>query len=240
MTFNPDWEAEAANWIALTRLEDDAYWEYSPSFFELIPSPGRATLEIGCGEGRVARDLVKRGHRVTGVDASPTMLDAAREAHSEGEYELADAADLPFEDDSFDLVVSYNSLIDIQDMPGAVREAARVLEPGSPFCICVTHPLADAGRFEAKEADARFVIRGSYLDARRVEEPIERPGLRMTFYGWSYPLEDYARALQEAGFLIDALREPRQSDDIVAAHPHERRWQRIPQFLYLRAIRPAA
>ena len=70
------WEAEARNWIAWARApRHDAYWEYSPRFFELVPAAGRATLEIGCGEGRVARDLAARGHRVTGVDAS---ADAAR------------------------------------------------------------------------------------------------------------------------------------------------------------------
>ncbi len=236
MTFNADWEREARNWITLVRIGDDAYWEYSPSFFELVPPPGRATLEIGCGEGRVARDLAERGHRVTGVDASPTMLEAAAEQHPEGEYVLADAPDLPFADDSFDLVVAYNSLMDIQDMPGAVREVARVLEPGKPFCICLTHPLADAGRFQAREADAPFVIRGSYLDSRRVEDTYERHGVRMTLCGWSYPLEDYTRALEGAGFLIEALREPPQRDDIVEADPAEARWQRLQQFLYLLAV----
>lgn len=236
MTFNVDWEREAENWIAFARLGDDAYWEYSPSFFELVPPPGRATLEIGCGEGRVTRDLAARGHRVTAVDASPTLLAAAEEAMPEAEYVLADAADLPFDDASFDLVVSYNSLIDIQDMPGAVREAARVLEEGGRFCICVTHPLADAGLFEAREGDARFVISGSYRDSRRVACRVERDGLEMNFWGWSYPFADYARALENTGFAIEALREPRQRDEFVAADPAEKRWQRIPVFLYIRAV----
>lgn len=238
MTFNEDWEREAENWIALARDGDDAYWEYSPPFFELAPPPGRATLDLGCGEGRVTRDLVSRGHRVTAVDAAPTLLASAEEAMPDAQYVLADAADLPFADDSFDLVVSYNSLIDIQDMPGAVREAARVLEQGGRFCICVTHPLADAGRFDAREADAPFVVTGSYLDARRVDLRIEREdGLAMTFHGWSYPFSDYTRALEGAGFAIEALREPCQADEYVIADPAEKRWQRIPQFLFIRAVR---
>jgi SAM-dependent methyltransferase len=238
MTFNEDWEREAKNWITFARLEDDAYWEYSPSFLELVPPPGRATLEIGCGEGRVTRDLAERGHRMTAVDASPTLLAAAEEAMPRAEYVLADAADLPFEDGSFDCVVAYNSLIDIQDMPGAVREAARVLTPDGRFCICVTHPLADAGLFEAREGDAPFVITGSYLDSRRVACEVEREdGLQMKFWGWSYPLSDYTRALEDAGFALEALREPRQRDEIVADDPAEERWQRIPQFLFVRALK---
>jgi SAM-dependent methyltransferase len=236
VNFNPDWEQEAGNWIRWAREADDAYGEYSPSFFDLVPPPGRATLEIGCGEGRVTRDLAKQGHRVTAVDASPTLLAAAEEAYPDAGYVLADAAALPFEDDSFDLVVSYNSLIDIQDMSGAVREVKRMLTPEGRFCICVTHPLMDAGRFEAREAGARFVVTGSYLDSRRVDLLVESKGLEMTFHGWSYPLSDYARALEDAGFLIEALREPRQRDEFVEADPAEARWQRIPAFLCLRAV----
>jgi SAM-dependent methyltransferase len=161
VSFSPEWEQEAKNWIAWARKPGhDEYWRYRDAFFELVPPPGRATLEVGSGEGRVARDLAARGHRVTGVDASPTLLRAATDAHADGHYVLADAAALPFEDASFDLVVAYNSLMDVQDMPTAVREAARVLEPGGRFCVCVTHPLANAGRFAGREPDAPFVIEG--------------------------------------------------------------------------------
>jgi SAM-dependent methyltransferase len=234
--YNEDWEREAPNWIRWARETDDAYGEYSPAFFELVPPPGRATLEIGCGEGRVTRDLAARGHRVTAVDASPTLLEAAADAYPGAEYVLADAAALPLEDGAFDLVVAYNSLIDVQDMPGTVREAARVLSDGGHFCICVTHPLADAGRFEAREADARFLITGSYLDSRRVDLHVTQGELEMTFHGWSYPLSDYARALEGAGLAIEALREPRQRNEVVSRDPAEERWQRVPMFLFMRAV----
>jgi ubiquinone/menaquinone biosynthesis C-methylase UbiE len=178
MSFNIDWEQEAENWIAWARTPGhDAYWQFRDAFFELLPPPGRATLEVGCGEGRVARNLAARGHRVTGVDASPTLLQAAREADPAGEYVLGDASGLPFADASFDLVVAYNSLMDVQDMPAAVGEAARVLERGGRFCVCVTHPLVDAGRFSAREGDAPFVIDGSYFGRRRFEATFERAGL---------------------------------------------------------------
>lgn len=241
MSFNPDWEQEAENWIAWARTPGhDEYWLYRDAFFELLPPPGRATLDLGCGEGRVARDLAARGHRVTGVDASPTLLRAAAEAHADGRYVLADAAALPFEAASFDLVVAYNSLMDIQDMPVALREAARVLDRGGRFCACVTHPVADAGRFAARQADAPFVIEGFYLGRRRLEATFERNGLRMTFRGWTHALEDYSRALEEAGLLIEALREPQLPAEEVERDPPEQRWRRLPSFLMLRALNPPA
>jgi SAM-dependent methyltransferase len=222
------WEAEAENWIRWAREPGhDAYWRYRDAFFPLVPPAGRATLEVGCGEGRVARDLAARGHHVTGIDSSPTLLRAAREADPDGRYELADAATLPFEDDSFDLIVAYNALMDVEDMPGSVREAARVLAPGGDLCACVTHPVADAGRFASCEPDAPFVIAGSYFGRRSFEGTFERDGLVMTFRGWAYPLEAYVRALEDAGLRIVALREPADEQDP--------RWQRLPMFLMFRA-----
>jgi SAM-dependent methyltransferase len=228
------WETEAANWIAWTRKPGhDSYWYYRDAFFdEIVPRPGRATLELGCGEGRVARDLAARGHRVTAVDSAPTLLQAAIEADPDGTYLLADAASLPCDDSSFDLVVSYNALMDIDDMPGAVHEAARVLEPGGRFCVCITHPVMDAGSFESKEPDARFVIEGSYLGRRRFEGTFQRDGLEITFRGWCYPLSDYARAFEDAGFLIERLREPTSTIE-------DPRHDRVPLFLHLRAVKPA-
>ncbi len=127
MTVTEGWEREAENWVRWTRTPGhDAYWHYrAPFFAHIVPAPGRRTLEIGCGEGRVARDLVVRGYAVTAVDASPTLLRYAQEADPAGRYLVADAAALPFADGTFDLVVAYNALMDIADMPGAVREAAR-------------------------------------------------------------------------------------------------------------------
>jgi len=233
------WEHEAENWVRWVRTPGhDAYWYYRDSFLDgIVPPPGRQTLEIGCGEGRVTRDLKARGHRGVAIDSSPTLLRYARDADPGGRYELADAAALPFTAASFDLVVAYNSLMDIADMPGAVREAARVLEPAGRFCISVTHPLNDAGVFESSEPDAAFVIRGSYFGRRPFEGHFERDGLRMTFRGWMYALEDYARALEAAGFVVERVREPVATDAAVDKQPGYRRWQRLPLFLQLRAVR---
>jgi SAM-dependent methyltransferase len=231
-------EGQARSWLSWARTPDhDAYWQYRDAFFdELLPVPGRLTLEVGCGEGRVARDLARRGHRVVALDASPTLAASAAAADPAGRYLVADAAALPFGDGCFDLVVAYNSLMDVDDMPAAVAEAARVLQPGRPLCVCVTHPIADAGRFQSTEPDAPFVIAGSYLGRHRVDELFERDGLQMHFTGWRYPLEAYARALEDAGLLIDRLREPAAP---ATARPGHERWRRLPNFLHLRAVKIA-
>lgn len=219
------WEEQAQNWIAWARTTGhDVYWSYRDAFFELAPPPGGTALEVGCGEGRVCRDLAERGWDVTGIDASLPLLEAARAADPAGSYLLADASALPFEDARFDLVVAYNSLMDMQDMPGAVREAERVLAPGGAFCVCITHPMADVGRFDGEH----FVLARPYLRPGPFAGTFARAGLSMTFKGWTRPLEAYTRALEAVGLRIEALREP------VSPLDPERP---VPMFLMLRAAR---
>jgi SAM-dependent methyltransferase len=221
------WEAEAERFAAWARKPGhDAYWDESgPPFFDLLPPPGRRTLDLGCGEGRVSRDLKALGHEVAGLDVSPTMIRLAREADPEGEYVVADAAAVPFADETFDLVVAFNSLMDIDDMRGAVREAARVLEPDGRFCVCVTHPMRDAGRFATRELDAPFLIREPYFGKRRFEMTVARGGLEIHFRSWTYPLQDYVRAFEDAGFVIEALCEPPDPE------------RPLPNFILIRARR---
>jgi len=227
------WDLEAANWLRWARTPGhDAYWYYRRSFFDaLLPPPGRRTLELGCGEGRVVRDLSALGHRVVAVDGSPTLLGHARDSDPAGRYVLADASALPLSDDSVDLAVAYNSLMDFDDMPAALRELARVLEPGAPLCVCVVHPVFGAGGFENDDPDAVFLLPADYFGNARFDATVERDGLTMRFQGWSPTLEDYFAALRAAGFLVDLLREPVLS----SPPPHLAPWRRYPMFLHLRA-----
>lgn len=234
------WEENAAAWIAWARTPGhDSYWRFHRDLFlELVPPPAGRTLDVGCGEGRLARDLAALGHEVVGIDASPTMIAAAREAAPELELDVADAAALPFADASFGLVVAFMSLQDIDDLGGAIREAARVLAPGGRLCLAIVHPISSAGTFVERDEDAAFVIAGSYLDESRTDATFERDGLTIRFVSRHVPLERYAEELLEAGLQIERLREPKLPEAGFNGQAG-RRWQRIPIFLHLRAVRPA-
>ena len=232
MTLRDAWEAEADNWAAwASRAHHDSYHKFHrDAFLELLPPPGRRTLDAGCGEGRLTRDLTRLGHRVVAVDAAPSMVRYARERDPEGEYHLGSAADLPFDAAFFDLVIAFMSLQDMDDPEGAVREAWRVLEPGGRFCLALVHPINSAGRFEADEEDAPFVIRDSYFERRRYVERLERDGLEMTFTSDHRPVEGWLSPLTDTGFLIESVRE--------IPGTHRARWKRIPLFLHVRAVKP--
>jgi SAM-dependent methyltransferase len=232
VTLRDAWEAEAANWVEWARrVGHDSYGKFHrDAFLELLPPPGRRTLDVGCGEGRLARDLKALGHRVVAVDASPSMVSYAREADPEGEYELASGSELPFADGFVDLVIAFMSLQDMDDADGAVREAWRVLEPGGRFCLALVHPINSGGTFETDEEDSPFVLRESYFERRRYVDRIEKDGLGMTFTSDHRSLEGWLRPVSEAGFLVERVRE--------IPGTRQARWQRIPLFLHVRAVKP--
>ena len=129
--------------------------------------------------------------------------------------------------------IAYNVLMDIEDVPTALREIGRVLRPSGTLVISIVHPFADRGHFVGPEPDAPFVLHNSYFGRERFAGVEERNGLEMHFAGWSQPLEGYMLALEGAGFVVSALREP--IPDASEAWTHMERWSRIPLFLWLKA-----
>jgi SAM-dependent methyltransferase len=235
------WESEAQNWMIFARTPgyDSSHEETNlPVLLDLLPPPGHRTLDLACGEGRLSRFLTTLGHNVVGADASPAMVRGATTHQDASPVLLADATELPFADASFDLVVAYMCLHDIDDMPGAVGEAARVMAPAGRLCVAIPHPFYTAGTFQRPEADAPFVITGSYLEPAPVRTQARRGGVLLTFHSAHRPLEVYVHALASAGLLTETIREVKASERTVSRDPDARRWQRMPLFLHLRAIKP--
>jgi SAM-dependent methyltransferase len=229
------WEEEAANWVRFARTQGhDAYWYYRDSFFdEIVPPPGRLTLEVGCGEGRVTRDLVSRGHRVVSVDGSMTLLWHALQSDPVARYALADAGHLPLSSGSVEVAVAYNSLMDFDDLAKATAEVGRVVATDGVFCVCITHPMQYTGGFDGDDLEAPYVLSRSYFGVHRFDETFTRNDITMRFRGWDRPMEEYFAALFEAGFVVDAFSEPRPSTN----EGRYARWHRIPMFMFLRAIK---
>ena len=96
-------------------------------------------LDAGCGTGFLSFELAARGHRVIGVDFSPAMLAEARRKAAQQNFsvrfEEADAEQLPFPPDSFDLAVSRHVLWTLPHPEAAIDEWIRVLRPGGRLAV---------------------------------------------------------------------------------------------------------
>ncbi len=105
----------------------------------------RSVLDVACGTGIVARTAADRlggDARVVGLDLNEAMLDVARRVRPEIEWRQGDAADLPFPDDSFDVVLCQMALMFFRDRLAAVREMARVVAADGVVGLVVPDTLS--------------------------------------------------------------------------------------------------
>jgi SAM-dependent methyltransferase len=231
MTMQDVWEASAEDWIRWARTPevDHYFWRFClPSLLGLLPVPGRQTVEVGSGEGRVCRELRALGHRVVGVEPSPTLARASRIADPTIEILEAPMTAIPTPDRFADLVVSSMALMNVEDLPAAVREMGRIVEPGGALVFSMLHPF---NSWRGLGPDA------SYFAERISTTSLSRSGLSVTFHDVHRSLDAISRALEYGGFAIELLREPVPTDEHVAAHPDLARWREQPCFLLGRARR---
>jgi SAM-dependent methyltransferase len=107
---------------------------------------GQSVLDVACGTGVVARaaaDRVGPSGTVTGLDLNEAMLAVARRLRPDLAWQQGDAADLPFPDDTFDVVLCQSALMFFPDPTRAVREMGRVCRPGGVVGAQVYSSLDD-------------------------------------------------------------------------------------------------
>jgi ubiquinone/menaquinone biosynthesis C-methylase UbiE len=100
-------------------------------FLRLLPLPEQLTVDIGCGDGRLTPRLRDLGYAVAGIDASPSLVAAARTIDPTMRILRAHAAALPLAHACAHLAIAFMSLHDIDAMRTAVGEAARILSPAA-------------------------------------------------------------------------------------------------------------
>ena len=234
------WEESAGAWIAAMGARGDWAREYVLDPAMLARLHGRwfdEVLDVGCGEGRFCRMLKDRAGLVVGLDPTTALLDEARQRDPAGRYLRGRAEHLPFPPASFDLVVSYLTLIDIPDFRAAIAEMARVLRPGGTLLVANLTGLVTAGAPKG----------GWVTDAsgRRLHYPVDNyltensywdswDGIRIQ--NWHRPLSAYMQALLNAGLQLIHFDEP---EPVADAPDRRERYRRVPWFLLMEWRRPA-
>lgn len=239
--FNMDngWEASADAWIADMGEQGDFGRRYvlDPIMLPraLAASP-KSALDVGCGEGRFCRMLKQHGVKATGIDPTPALISAARSRDTRGMYLQAEAEHLPFADESFDLVVSYLSLIDIADLHAAVSEMARVLIPGGSLLIANLNSFntafAQTGWVKDSGGQRLYYPIDHYLRERSIWTDYR--GIRIKNH--HRPLSTYLQALLGTGLRLTYFDEPKP---IAAARkPAAEAYCRVPWFVVMEWGKP--
>jgi len=200
---------------------------------------GLDVLDIACGQGIAARDLARRGARVTGVDYAESMIaNATRHGTPEGtaiDYRVDNAEALStVADASFDGVTCQLGLMDIPDLEATLDSVARVLRPSGWFVFVIGHPAFLAPRAQRTTLDDG---RPAAAIAEYFEEQFWRSpnpeGVRRAG-NYHRTLSTYVNALCDAGFLIERFAEPKANELLARQQPL---YAHVPIFLAARVRR---
>jgi SAM-dependent methyltransferase len=119
--------------------------------------PGMEVLDVACGSGNATLPAAKAGARVTGLDFAPGLLEIARERAADAMVEIdfieCDAQQLPFDDASYDRVVSTFGHMFAPDHRRTADEMKRVLKPGGVIAVACWMPEGATGRMFRVTAD---------------------------------------------------------------------------------------
>lgn len=207
------WDVSAKAWIASMGETGDFSRELvldTPMMERVSKAQPKAVLDLGCGEGRFCRRLAPHVDHVVGIDPTEGLIAHAKSL-GDADYVIAGAEDLPFADHSFDMVVSYLSLIDIPNIPKALSEAHRVLRPNGLLLIANLNPWTTASQSKGtpvKNPDGTTTLTmDRYLDA--FPSWAEWSGIRIQ--NWHRPLSFYMQSLLENGFQLTHFDEPKAS-----------------------------
>ncbi len=208
------WETSAGAWIADMGERGDFSREFvlDAPMLERVRAASPATvLDLGSGEGRFCRMLASVGCDSVGIEPTDALRRHAAARHPGGAYVPGRAEALPFPDQSFDMVVSYMTLIDIPDLRAAYDEIRRVLKPGGRFLAANLSSYATAlpkgwdRPWLADDAGERYAMAcDDYLEERSFW--IGWRGIRVRNH--HRPFQAYMQPLIAAGMQLVHFEEP--------------------------------
>ena len=234
------WEAHATWWQeGFTQGADPEYEEQILPLAARHLHGTRRVLDVGCGEGQLARLAGTLGAVAVGVDPTAAQIVEAQARGGGATYGRAGASSLPFRSGSFDAVVACLVFEHIVEVDAAIAEVSRVLTAGGRFLFFLNHPLLqtpNSGWIDDQVLDPpeQYWRIGPYLVEDETIEEVEK-GVFIPFI--HRPLSRYVNALAEVGLTLERMEEPAPPPGFLARAAEYEAAASIPRLLFLRCAK---
>ena len=120
------WGKRSADWASIQEATGNSGYEYALKYLNI--KSGNTLLDIGCGSGLFCHMAYEKGAKVTGIDASSPQIEEANKRNGSVRLLTGEMEELPFEDNSFDIVCGFNSFQYAASVRNALTDAKRVLK----------------------------------------------------------------------------------------------------------------
>lgn len=255
-TTRKQWNEAAKPFAEFVRSGKNYYSEYmnGPALIRMMGNvQGKRILDVGCGEGIFSRHFAKLGAKVTGVDISEVLIQAAsqeEQRHPLGiKYYTADAANMPMlQSESFNTAYCYMAMMDIANYREAIAEVSRLLKAQGKFVIVMVHPCFDTWSLEGRPVGYwQTLIREDGSKEHlyyRIEEYFtnapytsewkhDRLTSGFTTTGFHRTLSDYINTLTANNLVITKLEEPQPLAQGGRYLPSMEKHRRVPQSIVI-------
>jgi SAM-dependent methyltransferase len=204
-----------------------------PATLSLLPDVrGKRVLDAGCGPGIYTEILLERGADVFAIDASPNMIELARQRVGDRAQLYVARLDKPMdflEDDTFDLVLSPLVIDYVEDWQSLFGEFYRILRADGHLVFSIHHPFFEYIYYKIDNYFATGVVSSRWKGFPGVE--VDMPSYRRT-------MQDVINPLVEAGFRIEKLLEPLPTREFAETDPKDfEKLSKFPSFLCVSARR---
>ena len=234
------WEEHADWWQReFTNGADPEYTEQILPLIQLhLPRSGRM-LDMGCGEGQVARLAAEKGLQVVGLDPAFTQVALAASRAGGPEYFQGSSTDVGLATACVDAAVACLVFEHIALIDPALAELERVMRPGGTFLLLLNHPLLQtpgSGWIDDQVLDPpeQYWRVGPYLSEANTMEEVEQ-GVFIRFY--HRPLSRYINAAIEAGFRLERMEEPAPAAGFMARADEYAAASSIPRLMFLKFLK---
>ncbi|MCA0969272.1 class I SAM-dependent methyltransferase [Halobacillus litoralis] len=220
---------ETFDQLASTYLRDTDQTSYynalyeRPAMLDEIPKDLQdvRVLDAGCAAGWYSEQLTERGASVTGVDVSGKMVQAAEERlKGKAEFLQHDLEEpFPFEDQTFDWIISSLTLHYIKDWSEVFQQFHRLLKPDGILLFSVHHPFMDFTRMNAE----------NYFENKQLTDRWHKPSVTLDVRFYRRSMQDIVN-VTTSSFQLDHIMEPRplselkdldkKNYDYLMTHPH--------------------
>lgn len=211
------WGKRPQDWASIQEATGNAGYEHTLGLLKI--KPAETLLDVGCGSGFFSNLAQAKGADVTGIDASPPLIEQAKQRNAAINFLTGEMEELPFADNTFDIVCAFNSIQYAESIKHALIEAKRVLKERGKLVVMIW------GNKEDCEVAATLKAIGSLMpppppgaagpfaltENQLLEKALEESGLRIinntdVVSIWDYPNAETAmKGLISAGTVVKAI-----------------------------------
>lgn len=229
-----EWQKNADFWIKIIRENLDPFRLVVTNKAILESLKGKGNLKIldaGCGEGYLCRILTKLGHKVFGIDFCPKLIEAARDLERKKplgiKYFVADFRKTNLPSSHFDVILSHQTINEINNPEKAFEEFARILKKRGRLIMLFLHPCFE---IDSKKYFQKAKIKKPYYLVSGIKSP-------SPYFYLHLPLSEWTELLSREGFLIRKIKEPRPPLELLKKNNWWRKNFKKPLFILIEAIK---